>query len=147
MTDLMPKNAISDLEIENCFDVMSELRPHLERNQFLGTIRDLELQGFQLGYLEEGQQVIAVAGYRFARNLFLGKHLYIDDLVVSQRLRSKGYGNILYMWLRDHALTNGCSYIHLDSGVNRMEAHRFYFRQGLTISSFHFREKLNHGGR
>ena len=145
MIDLTPKNAISDLEIENCFDVMSELRPYLERNQFLKTIRDMELKGFYLGYLEEGQNIIAVAGYRFARNLFLGKHLYIDDLVTSEKFRLKGYGNILYRWLRDQALNNGCNYIHLDSGINREEAHRFYFKQGSTISSFHFREKLDHG--
>ena len=146
MTALIPKNAISDLEIENCFDVMSELRPHLERNQFLKTIRNMGLQGFHLGYLKEGQNTIAVAGYRFARNLFLGKHLYIDDFVTSQKFRSKGYGNILYRWLRDQAVNNGCNYIHLDSGITREEAHRFYFKQGLTISSFHFREKLDQGG-
>ena len=143
MSDLTPKNAISDLEIERCFDVMSELRTHLERNQFLETVRDMELQGFQLAYLEENEEVVAVVGYRIAQNLFLGKHLYIDDLVTSQKNRSRGYGTALYMWLRDHALNEGCSCIHLDSGVHRGETHRFYFRQGLTISSFHFRERLD----
>ena len=71
-----PKNAISDLEIENCFDVMSELRPHLERNQFLKTIRDMELQGFHLDYLKEDQNTIAVTGYRFATICFWGS-IYI----------------------------------------------------------------------
>ena len=86
---------------------------------------------------------MAVADYRIAKNLFLGKHLYIDDLVTSQKLRSRGYGKTLYKWLRDQALNAGSSYFHLDSVVHRGETHRFYFRQGLTISSFHFREKLD----
>ena len=51
MSNLIPKNAISDLEIKRCFDVMSELRTHLVRNQFLKTVRDMELQGLQLAYL------------------------------------------------------------------------------------------------
>ena len=140
---MIPKNAKSDLEIERCFDVMSELRPQLKRNQFLKTIRELELQSFHLAYLEADKKVVAVAGYRFAKNLFLGKHLYIDDLVTSQKNRSKGYGNILYMWIRGQALNEGCRFIHLDSAVHRGDTHRFYFRQGLTISSFHFREKLD----
>ena len=55
----------------------------------------MELQGFQLAYLEEDKKVLAVAGYRIAKNLFLGKHLYIDDLVTSQKLRPRGYGNTL----------------------------------------------------
>jgi hypothetical protein len=29
--------------------------------------------------------------------------------------------------------------VHLDSGVQRQHAHRFYFREGMTITSFHFR--------
>jgi hypothetical protein len=32
--------------------------------------------------------------------------------------------------------------MHLDSGVQRTRAHHFYFRQGLSISSFHFGKKL-----
>ena len=87
MTKLIPKNAISDVEIERYFDVMSELRTHLECDQFLETVRDMELQGFQLAYLEEDEKVVAVAGFRIAKNLFLGKHLYIDDLVTSQKIR------------------------------------------------------------
>ena len=142
MNNLISKNAISDSEIERCFDIMSELRTDLERNQFLETVRDLELYGFQLAYLAEHEVIVSVAGYRITKNLFLGKHLYIDDLVTSQKARSKGYGHILYMWLRDQGLNAGCSCIHLDSAVNREKAHGFYFRQGLTISSFHFRENL-----
>ena len=59
MSDLILKNAISDLEIEKCFDVMSELRTHLERNQYLETVRDMELQGFQLAYLEENELIFS----------------------------------------------------------------------------------------
>lgn len=143
MSELNPKIAESDDEIENCFDVMAELRTHLKRDQFLETVREMEKQGFKLAFLKDGENIVAVAGYRIATNLFLGKHLYIDDLVTSQKIRSQGYGKILYNWLRDVAKTTGCSYIHLDSAVHRGDTHRFYFREGLAISSFHFREKLD----
>lgn len=142
MTKPGPRIAETDGEIEKCFDVISELRTDLKRDEFLETIRHMEQQGFHLAYLEEQEQVVAVAGYRISVNLFLGKHLYVDDLVTSERARSRGYGEIMYRWLRSQAREAGCGYIHLDSAVHRGEAHRFYFRQGLTISSFHFREKL-----
>ncbi|MEC7823062.1 MAG: GNAT family N-acetyltransferase [Pseudomonadota bacterium] len=142
METLVPKDATSDNEIEKCFDVMSELRPHLERSKFLHTVREMESHGFKLAYIEDANTVVAVAGYRIAQNLFLGKHLYIDDIVTSQNIRSKGYGDTLYKWLRKKAQNTGCTHIHLDSAVHRGDTHRFYFRQGLTISSFHFREKL-----
>jgi len=93
MPELSPQIATTDSEIENCFDVMAELRTHLGRNTFLKTVRDMEQQGFQLAYLKDNDNVVAVAGYRIASNLFLGKHLYIDDIVTSQKVRSRGYGD------------------------------------------------------
>lgn len=136
------KRAETDADIEKCFDVMLELRPHLKRETFLTTVRDMEKHGFSLAYLEDTGDVVAVAGYRIGVNLLFGKHLYIDDLVTSQTVRSKGYGEKLYTWLKEEANKAGCTYIHLDSGTQRDQAHRFYFRQGLTISAFHFWEKL-----
>lgn len=140
---MTPKIAKTDTEIENCFDVMLELRPNLKRSSFLSTVREMEHQGFLLAYLKVKETIVAVAGYRIASNLFLGKHLYIDDLVTSEKIRSKGYGEILYKWLKDEAKKAECKFIHLDSAVHRGETHRFYFRQGLSISSFHFRESLD----
>ncbi len=136
------KQAKADGEIEMCFDVIVELRPHLKRETFLTTVREMEQQGFSLAYLEDNEKVLAVAGYRVSVNLILGKHLYIDDLVTSQKARSKGYGEKLYSWLKELARQEACNYIHLDSGTQRGEAHRFYFRQGLVISAFHFWEAL-----
>ena len=44
--------------------------------------------------------------------------------------------------LRDLARQQDCAWLHLDSGVQRKQAHKFYFREGMTVSSFHFPEKL-----
>lgn len=141
----MPKDATSDAEIEDCFDVMSELRTHLKREEFLETIRLMESEGFRLAYIEDNGDVVAVAGYRIYTNLFLGKNLYVDDLVTYASVRSKGYGEALIQWLRDKARDAGCRSYHLDSGTQRGRAHKFYFEQGFTITSYHFSEQLTDG--
>lgn len=121
---------------------MAELRPNLIKDDFVETVRDMEKNGYRLLYLEEDSTVVAVAGYRIDKNLFLDKHLYIDDLVTAEKSRSKGYGETLVNWLRILATKEGCSYLHLDSGTHRGRAHKFYFEQGFTIASYHFSEKL-----
>lgn len=73
----------------------------------------------------------------------MGKYLYIDDLVTAESQRSKGYGETLVRWLRELAIKEGCTYLHLDSGTHRGRAHKFYFEQGFTIASYHFNEELN----
>ncbi|PCJ14674.1 MAG: GNAT family N-acetyltransferase [Gammaproteobacteria bacterium] len=138
----MLKRAVTDQEIEACFDVMSELRPQLKRQQFLEIVRGMEQDGYRLAGIMDQGRVVAVAGYRIATNLFMGKHLYVDDLVTSETVRSQGYGEQMIQWLRDEAVDAGCNYYHLDSGTHRDQAHKFYFKQGMTIASYHFSEKL-----
>lgn len=139
----MPKQAIGDQEIENCFEVMSELRPHLKRENFLETIRAMETEGYKLAFIEDQGKIVATAGYRIYTNLWVGKHLYVDDLVTASSGRSRGYGEEMVNWLRTKAIEADCNYFHLDSGTHRDQAHKFYFRQGFTIASYHFGEQLN----
>lgn len=134
--------AVSDADIENCFDVINELRPHLAKDQFLETVRSMEKQGFKLAFLQVNSQVVVVAGYRIYNNLYMGKHCYIDDLVTALAHRSKGYGEKMIAWLRHQALQVGCDFLHLDSRPHRDRAHKFYFDQGFTIASYHFSQAL-----
>lgn len=136
----MPHRAIS--EIENCFTVMAELRPHLVQRDFVATIRARADEGFRLAYIEDDGEVVAVAGYRICSNLSMGKHCYVDDLVTTKTQRSKGVGEQMIDWLRSEALAAGCQWFHLDSGTQRAQTHKFYFAQGFTIASYHFTEAL-----
>ena len=142
MVKVEPKDAKTDLDIQNCFDVMSELRTHLNREEFLETVRGMEQDGYCLAFIEEEDRVVAAAGYRIHSTLFMGKHLYVDDLVTSERVRSKGYGKLLLDWLRDKARSADCQYFRLDSGTARSQAHKFYFNQGFSIGAFSFSERL-----
>lgn len=134
--------ANSDAEIMGCFDVMQELRPHLEKAGFLGQVRRMQADGFELMYKQLEDTVVAVAGFRIAENLFMGRHLYVDDLVTAASARSSGHGAELVAALRARAEAEQCSYLHLDSGTHRAQAHKFYFAQGFEIASYHFSQKL-----
>ncbi len=139
----MAKRAITDQEIENCFEVMSELRTKLRKSDFLKMVRHMESEGYRLVYIEDHGKIVSVAGYRIYTNLFMGKHLYVDDLVTSENARSNGYGEQMVNWLRNEARKEACTVFHLDSGTHRGGAHRFYFKQGFTIASYHFSEALS----
>jgi len=41
------------------------------------------------------------------------------------------------------AATDRADAFTLDSGVQRNQAHKFYFREGMTITSFHFTQVLS----
>jgi GNAT superfamily N-acetyltransferase len=130
-------------EIQRCHLVMRELRPLFhEPDQFVERVLRQQKEGYQLAFLEFENEVRAVAGYRFLESLFSGEFLYVDDLVTRERDQSRGFGGQLLDWLIEKAREHGCENLELDSGVQRFDAHRFYFSKRMSISSYHFRIKI-----
>jgi len=135
--------ATTEAQIRRCFPVMRELRTHItDEDQFVERVLRQQKQGYQLAFLESDGEVCAVAGYRFLESLFSGKNLYLDDLITRESDRSRGFGGELMDWLINQAGEAGCETLELDSGVQRFDAHRFYFAKRMSISSYHFRLKI-----
>lgn len=131
-------------EIQKCHAVMRELRPKFERaRDFVAQVRRQQKQGYQIAFVEDDGKVRAVAGYRYLESLFSGKFLYVDDLVTGEKDRSRGFGGDLLDWLFDEAAAHGCGRLELDSGVQRADAHGFYFSKRMAITSFHFGRSLD----
>lgn len=135
--------AQSRTEIVRCYPVMAQLRPHLKEAEFVERVERQSREGYRLVFLEEAGAVRCVAGFRILESLAWGKFLYVDDLVTDEHQRSKGYGQKVLAWLVDHAKAQQCDEFHLDSGVQRFGAHRFYLAIGMDITSHHFAMKLN----
>ncbi|MEJ2453932.1 MAG: GNAT family N-acetyltransferase [Candidatus Thiodiazotropha sp.] len=135
----------SDTEIAACYPVMSELRPHIAEGEFVERVRRLEEDGYRLVCLWQDGVPQAVAGIRTGENLAWGRFLYVDDLVTAPAQRSKGHGARLLAWIREYAAKQGCAQLHLDSGLQRLDAHRFYEREGVAKFGFHFAEILAFG--
>ena len=138
------KLADSDADLRRCFPVMRQLRPHFDTEEaFIGQVRrQMAQERWRLAFVEDADAVVAVAGFRLLECTATGKTLYVDDLVTREDQRSKGHGETLMRWLEDRARKAGCQTFSLDSGTQRTGAHKFYFRMGMTIPSFHFAKKL-----
>lgn len=130
--------ATTDADILRCFPVLQQLRPHLAEAGFLPRIRAQQAEGYHLVSLEHAGAVSTVAGFRVQLMLATGKTLYVDDLVTGSAARSLGLGKAMLDWLIDHARSQGCNSFSLDSGTHRQDAHAFYLRERLRITSFHF---------
>ena len=129
-------------DILRCFPVMVELRPHLTEKEFVTRVRRQQQQGYQLAFLTDKKTVKAVAGYRYSESLSWGKFMYVDVLVTAARFRSQGQGQKLFQWLVKQAEARECDQLHLDSGVQRFGAHRFYLASRMDIIAHHFALKL-----
>ncbi len=138
MNSIQIKPIESPEEILSTFPVMNQLRPDLKKEEYLSLVSSMMKEGYLLAAVSENSEICAVAGYRFGTMLARGKYLYVDDLVTDSAKRSRSFGKLLFDWLIEEAKKRDCDQFHLDSGVQRYGAHRFYLRERMILSAHHF---------
>lgn len=121
--------------------VHRQLRPQLPLD-YLGRMRQVFANGARLMVVVDNERVLGLGLWRLIENTYEGRRLYVDDLVTDELTRSQGVGKFLLQHLEQQARALGCEVLALDSGVQRVEAHKFYFREGMHIRSFCFRKTL-----
>ena len=136
-----------DLDVDDArwaaaLPVLQELRPHLDADALRTVYAEGRPQGYRFLAALDGDRCVGVAGYRVLATAFVGRRLYVDDLVTASASRSTGVGAALLGELERRAREAGCTVLDLDSGVQRHDAHRFYLRERMHISSHHFTKPL-----
>src|SRR5438270_673625 len=92
-----------------------------------------------MGSIEFAKKLLREAKVAVSPGIGFGD--YGDDHITDAALRSIGVGHALMDHMAALAKSRGCDLFTLDSGTQRQQAHRFYFREGMTITSFHFSRK------
>ena len=121
--------------------VHRQLRPHLPQD-YAAKMRRVFADGARMCVAVRDGKVVGVAVHRVHENTFDGVQMYVDDLITDQTQRSQGVGKALLDHLQQLARDGGCEAFTLDSGTQRQQAHKFYFREGLVVNSFHFGKPL-----
>lgn len=138
-------NAVHDIvELEWLIQseaVHRQLRPHLKAD-YLGRMREVFASGADMAVCVRDEKVCGITVFRIIEKTYTGRELYCDDLVTEESLRSSGVGRALIGHMEAVAAEQGCDVLALDSGTQRHQAHKFYFREGLTVPAFHFSKTL-----
>ncbi len=93
--------------------------------------------------IAENGRLIAFGSLHIRNNLWQqGELAQIDELVVDEARRGSGLGAMLLKKLMDEARSRGCGHIELATAMQRLDAHRFYERQGFERAALVFGRKL-----
>jgi GNAT superfamily N-acetyltransferase len=122
--------------------VHRQLRPHL-RADYVGRMREVFAGGAEMAVAVDGGEVVGITVYRILEKTHSGRDLYCDDLVTDESRRSSGVGHALMQYMESVCRERACDNFSLDSGTQRQQAHKFYFREGMTVTSFHFDRKMS----
>jgi GNAT superfamily N-acetyltransferase len=138
------REVTTDAEFLKAFPIMVQLRTHLTPESYLDLLKPMKEEGYQLFAAYNAQDEIAgLAGVAIKTNFFHKRHVYVFDLITDESQRSSGYGKQLLDYVDVWAKENGCEFVALDSGLQRLDAHRFYeTKAGLTKWCYSFHKTL-----
>lgn len=124
------------------YEVLTELYPSLSLEQYREELRFMVQHNYsQIAVLEQ-QVFVGVSGLWLGNKLWCGKYLEIDNIVVSEKTRSKGVGKMMVEFIEKKARELGCNMVALDSYTTNFKAHKFFYNQGFTPKGFHFIQVL-----
>lgn len=142
---LIIKALKSESDILEAFPIMRQLRPHLNEASYLDLVLEaMDKDRYQMLALVEGNEIVAVVGFKAMTTLYYGRFIWICDLVTDANKRSKGYGDKLLSYIHQWGKENNFESVALSSGLQRMEAHKFYEdKMDYSKVSFVFKKSLD----
>jgi GNAT superfamily N-acetyltransferase len=83
----------------------------------------------------DGDGLVGLASvYADIQSIRYGKRCWLQDLVVTSEYRGRKVGRQLLAAATEWARDRGCTHLELASGAGRLDAHRFYKREGMEQS-------------
>jgi len=129
-------------DLERCYPVMKELRPHLGYEEYLAIYEQAHrADQYEIVAVEIEGEVVAVMGYRILSDFVRGRHLYVDDLVATAKARSQGLGAELLRFAEGVAKEQGCASLRLCTGIENERGTAFYEREGWKKRAFAYVKK------
>jgi GNAT superfamily N-acetyltransferase len=120
-----------------------QLNPHMSLPRYEELLRQMVQNGYRMvGAFSAAGACVGLSGFWISAKLYSGKYLEPDNFVVGEAYRSDGVGKLLSDWMQEEARHQHCDTVMLDAYVTNSAAHRFYFREGFHVKSFHFFKSL-----
>ncbi|GAA0317567.1 GNAT family N-acetyltransferase [Bacillus carboniphilus] len=108
------------------FPIMNQLRTDLTHETYFELLKEMQKDGYTLIGLYINGKLVSLAGLSWRVNFYNKRHIFIYDLITDEAHRSFGYGEMLLTFIHNWAKENGAEYVTLESGLQRVNAHRFY---------------------
>ncbi|MES5894509.1 MULTISPECIES: GNAT family N-acetyltransferase [Bacillus cereus group] len=137
------REVVTEADLHDVFPVLQQLRTKLSREDASSLFQKMKDENYKLLSLQnEDDEVVSLAGVAICTNFYNEKHVFVYDLVTAEAHRSKGYGKVLLSYVEKWGEEKGCSSIVLTSAFPRIDAHRFYEREGYDKVSYSFYKEL-----
>ncbi|MBT1685327.1 GNAT family N-acetyltransferase [Dawidia soli] len=125
-------------EIQQCWEVISLLRPHLNKDTWIDTVsRMMQHEQYFIDGIFDTGRFVAFAGYRNMTTLHTGNFIYLDDLCTLNTYRGKGLASLLLEHVKAVAIKNNKDAVALDTDFTNNTAQKVYLKNGFKLAAIH----------
>ncbi len=137
------RKVTSEIELERVYPILKELRTDLTLREYFSIYEEAKKANqYQIVCAFEESICVGFMGFRVLHDYVHGKHLYIDDLVITENHRSKGIGSQLLSFAENAAKEIGCNNLRLCTGISNEAGKKFYEREGWKFRSVVYKKKF-----
>ncbi len=132
-------------DVDAVYGLICELKQaELDRSAFhAGFAANLLDHNMRYQLAEQDGHIIGMIGLHMQFHLHHANWIgEIQELVVMPQARGLRVGSQLLAWAEEFARQAGAEMTELSTSVKRLDAHRFYLREGYTQSHFRFTKPL-----
>jgi ribosomal protein S18 acetylase RimI-like enzyme len=125
-------------EIQQCWEVVSLLRPHLNKDTWVTMVEEMmQQEQYFIDGIFDNDQFVAFVGYRYMTTLHTGSFIYIDDLCTLESHRGKGLATLLLEHVKAIAIANKKDAVVLDTDFTNNAAQKVYLKSGFKLAALH----------
>lgn len=125
-------------ELPLLYPLIHQQNPWMNKPEFRRRLKAMLPHHYRAIGAFDGETLVGCSGFWISTRFWCGKQLDIDNFVVSDAAQGKGIGRAMTKWLEKKALDERCDLIVLDSYTDSVGTHMFYYKQGYTITGYHF---------
>lgn len=133
-------------EMLQIFEIIQEMYPSLSLEQYSFELDQMLPHNYGQVAAFEGEQCLGLTGYWLGYKLWCGKYLELDNVIVSEKHRSKGVGKLIFDYMLEKGKKENVTMLALDSYTSNFKAHKFFYNEGYAPRGFHFINILNKDG-
>ena len=133
----------TDQEIQQCWEVVFLLRPHLAQEKWPVMVSEMmRTEKFNITGISDECKFVAFVGYRFMTSLHSGHIIYVDDLCTLESYRGKGLASKLLEYVKALAVSDQLDAVVLDTNFNNHPGQKLYLKHGFHLSALHLTNDL-----
>lgn len=125
--------------LEEISHLGKQLNPKLSLEQIKNYLMQMfEFTNYKCFGMFLDNKLIGVSSGWITVRLYSGKQLEVDNVIIHNEQRSKGFGESFFEFIEEWAKQNRCKTVGLNTYVQNSKSHKFYFNMGYSILGFHF---------